>query len=136
MKAVKEVSKKINDKFVEKYGINNFNKDAKLFIRLLKKGLLCFSSQSKGKSYLNEVSVKALIKCSDGVFRPADFSYFCSLFGNNKLNSRNDKILVRSGGSKVAIMYLYYDIIRGLQEEGFLTIEEYEKLHWGNPNII
>ena len=136
MRTVKEVSKNINDKFVEKYGINNFNKDAKLFISSLRKGLLCFSSQNRGKSYLNEVSVKALIKCSDGVFRPADLSYFCSLFGNNKLDSRKDKVLVRAECSKVAIMYLYYDIIRGLQKEGFLTMEEYEKFHWTNPNII
>lgn len=136
MKTVKQFSKKINDKISKGYGINNFNNDARLFIDSLKKGVLCFSSQSKGKTYVNEVSVKALVKGSDGVFRPETLSFFCSLFGENKSDTKKDKIIVRAGGSKVAVMYLYYDIIRGLKEEGFLTMKEYEKFHCLVPNII
>ena len=136
MKKVKCVSEGINDKFTGCYNIDNFNGDAKLFIESLKKGLLCFSSQSKNKKCLYEVSVKSLVKGENGIFIPTSMSYFCSLLVGDKRDALKDSIIVKAGNSKAAIMFLYYDIIRSLKIQGVLTMEEYEKYHGMNPNIF
>lgn len=136
MRKIKSVSERISNKFKEGYSIYNFNSDAKLFIESLKKGLLCFSSQSRNKNYIYEISVKSLVKGRDGIFIPVTLSYFCSLLVGDKIDALKDKIIVKAGSSKAAAIFLYYDIIRSLKEQGILTMEEYEKYHWINPNIM